>query len=121
MAATIPEVITEARKLLKDTRSTSYRYDDAFLAGVLNSAFREMYRLRPDIFISCCESVNIPKYAAEDVTDDTVEFPLEEQFFQPCVWFVVGTVELGDDEFTLEGRAQALLSGFRQSLVGDGG
>lgn len=121
MAATIPEVITEARKLLKDTRESSYRYNAEFLAGVLNSAFREMYRLRPDIFIACCESIALPKYSADDTIDDTVEFPLEEQFFQPCVWFIVGTVELGDDEFTLEGRAQALLTGFRQALIGAGG
>jgi hypothetical protein len=121
MARTIPAVITEARKLLKDTRPTSQRYTDEHLIGVLNSAFGEIYRLRPDVTLGCCEDAEVPQYETADATDNDVEFPLENQFFQPVVWFIVATIELSDDEFTLEGRAQSLLNGFRQALIGPGG
>lgn len=121
MARTIPELITEARKLLKDTRVSSYRYTDAYLVSLLNGAFGEIERLRPDAILGCCDSEEVPKYETADAVDTSKDFPLENQFFMPVVFYIVGVTELADDEFTDEGRAQALINLFRQSLVGTGG
>jgi len=34
------------------------------------------------------------------------------------VFYAVGKLQLGDDEFTLDNRAMTLLAAFRQALVG---
>lgn len=115
------DLTTEARKLLKDTRSSSYRYDDDYLAGVINTAFNDAYRLRPDLFYTGCDITSAELYTATDVVNAAEEFPIDEAYFFPIVWFVVSAVELADDEFTLEGRAQMLMSGYRQAMVGAGG
>jgi hypothetical protein len=121
MARTIPQVITEVRKLLKDTRTTSLRTSDEYLIGVLNSAFTEMQRLRPDIFYAGCDTEELELFETADAQDSAAAFPVEDQFFMPVVWYIVAIVELADDEFTLEGRAQAFMQSFRQALIGVGG
>ena len=43
------EVITEARRLIQDTR-TPYRYSDAVMMGFVNQTLKRMVLLRPDLF-----------------------------------------------------------------------
>lgn len=47
---TLTDVITEARKLVNDTDSTSYRYSDSNLTGVGNQVIQRVLNLRPDLF-----------------------------------------------------------------------
>lgn len=123
MARTIPDVITEARKLLQDTRASSYRYSDAYLIGLLNLALQEIYRLRPDAFIGCCtdEDIAVPTYVEADAADNTKTFPIDAIFFLATVYHIVGNAQLADDEFADDNRAIVLLRSFRDMLVGPGG
>lgn len=43
------EVITEARRLIQDTK-TPYRYSDAVMLGFVNQTLKRMVLLRPDLF-----------------------------------------------------------------------
>lgn len=43
------EIITEARRLIQDTK-TPYRYSDAVLLGFVNQTLKRMVVLRPDLF-----------------------------------------------------------------------
>jgi hypothetical protein len=43
------EVITEARRLIQDTK-TPYRYSDAVMLGFVNQTLKRMVVLRPDLF-----------------------------------------------------------------------
>lgn len=123
MARTIPDVITEARKLLQDTRAGSYRYSDAYLIGLLNAALQEIYRLRPDAFIGCCteENIEVPTFAEADATNTATLFPIDAMFFMATVYHIVGNAQLADDEFAEDSRAIVLLQSFRSMLIGPGG
>lgn len=76
-----------------------------------------MFRHRPDLFLSL--NYIIPTIVEDDISGATV-LPIEEQYFSPIVEYIVGVTELSDDEFTVEGRAVALLSAFRIALLGVG-
>lgn len=43
------EIITEARRLIQDTK-TPYRYSDAVMLGFVNQTLKRMVMLRPDLF-----------------------------------------------------------------------
>lgn len=43
------EVITEARRLIQDTK-TPYRYSDAVMLGFVNQTLKRMVTIRPDLF-----------------------------------------------------------------------
>ena len=103
---TIEDLLTQARDLLQDT-VTPYRFSDARLLRTLNNAFGEGYRKRPDLYVGV--SLVIPFVSSADLADP---FPLDDQFFPAFVEYVVGFTEMSDDEFTVDGRAQALLNLF---------
>lgn len=108
MAKTASDVINDARAILQDTDSQLYRYSTADLVSYLNTALLEAKRLRPDLFVS---------YIGEDVpsfTEGTLnsDFPIDEMYFSPIVFYVVGFAELRDDEFTVDARAATLMNQF---------
>jgi hypothetical protein len=110
---TLSDLVTEAREFLQD-EVTPYRFSDARIYRIVNNAFGEAYRLRPDLFVGV--SYTIPHYTAADSAE---LFPLDTQYFPAFVDFVVGTIELADDEFAVDGRATAMLNIF-QSRMGGG-
>lgn len=112
--STISDVITSSRELLQDT-VTPYRFSDDRLVRTLNGALREVFRIRPDLFLSA--SFVIPEYVEADLASPP-NFPLEEQYYNTVVEFIVGWTELSDDEFTMDNRAAALLTAFRNQLIG---
>lgn len=112
--STIAEVVLSARYLLQDT-AVPYRFSDARLVGTFNGALRETFRLRPDLFLAT--SYVIPSYTEADLAALTV-FPLEDQWYNAVVEFIVGYTELSDDEFTLDGRAASLLAAYKRQLTG---
>ena len=103
------------RDFIQDLR-TLYRCDDAVLVRFLNQALLEVKRLRPDLYISSGGVVTT--YTTGDL--DTVNFPIDETYVMPVVEFIVGMVEMTDDEFAVDSRAVAFLTVFRQALLGDG-
>lgn len=116
MAKTWRNLIDEAREILQDTDSDGYRLQDSSYINSLNRGLQAMATIRPDAFWDTFATDNI---VVPEVTSGALAttFPLDMIFYPPLVHYVVGAVELLDDEFSTEGRAVALLAAFRQSLV----
>lgn len=116
MAKTYQNLIDEARTLSQDTDSTSYRNEDSVYIDKLNRALQELGRIRPDAYWSTFvgEDIVIPEIL-EAGLGVTFEPPM--QFYAPIVMFIVGQIEMIEDEFSDDGRAMAMLSSFKQSVV----
>lgn len=125
VAKTLDDLMGEIRLMLKDRRAP-YRYSDADIVEGVNTALREVKRLRPDAYLSYT-NVTEPVFAVTALPDYSTAslaqvpptaFPLEEIFYLPVVYHVVGKLQLGDDEFAVDNRAMTLLAAFRQQLLG---
>jgi hypothetical protein len=116
MARLISDFLTEARRMVNDTRAP-YRFPDVQLLDNLNQGLRELARLRPDAFIDTFvdNDIVVPEFTSSDLADT---FPLGYQFYTPLLMFTVGSIELTDDEFTVDGRAITLMQKFTSSVVG---
>jgi len=112
MARTVGEAIAQAREILQDEESVSYRYSDADLYSYLNNAISNVRRVRPDLFIY---GEVLPSFTT---TDGASDFPLPETYFQGSVYFIAGIAELRDDEFAVDNRAMTLITRFNQVLTG---
>jgi hypothetical protein len=124
MSRTYQDVINDARFLLQD-EVEPFRFDTSKLVQGLNRALEDFSRIRPDAFLPLYDrnNLNVPLLSVQDPlpagsTSLSAEFPFERQFFTPLVAYVVGVTELQEDEFTVEGRAVALLQQFRASVLG---
>ena len=124
MAKTYQDVVTEARVLLQDTVSDSYRYSDETLIAIYNRALQALARIRPDACYDLYSdnSLNVPELVTESPgsgqTDWSDTFGLEMQFFNPLVSYIVGIAEIIDDEYSEDGRAALLLNNFQREVKG---
>jgi len=122
--STYSDLLTEVREIVQDTATD--RFSDALLRRHLNRGIRDMSRIRPDAFwdLYDANSLKVPEVIAAgetptgtQITEDS-EFQFEPQFWTPLVSYVVGSVEMIEDEYTLEGRAERMLAIFRGTLIG---
>jgi len=113
MAKTVGDAISEARTILHDTDSQLYRYSDDDLVAYLNNALLEARRIRPDLFRAYINQ-SIPSFTTADFAS---AFPVDEMFFPQFVFYVAGSAELRDDEFTVDARAATLLNQFVAKLL----
>ena len=126
---TIDDAVAEARNLLNDTAAFGqpYRFTTVTLIGLLNTALREVYTLRPDAFIGnftqgVLSNNAVVTYVVGDLgLNPLVAFPIDDRiFFAPVVAYIAGKAELADDEFVDSNRAMSLLGAFRAQLTGKG-
>jgi hypothetical protein len=110
--STVADYVSTARTLLQDTVNSPYRYSDADLLAALTEAFPEAKLKRPDLFITI--NTTLPVYTANDNT--AVAF--DPMYRQALVYFMVGMMQLRDDEETQDQRAAAFLQLFSQKLTG---
>jgi len=123
-AKSIDDVVTEVRLILNDS-TTPYRYPNSTVCQILNTALREVYRIRPDAYIgnftSGQLSANLANtYSPSDLgLSPATAFPLDDRlFFGPVVFFVAGRIEIEDDEFADDNRAALLMKAFESQLTG---
>jgi hypothetical protein len=126
---TIDDLVLEVREIVNDEQ-VPFRYSNARVLQVLNTALRDLYRVRPDAYIgnftSGVLSANLANtYSANDLQSATVPpvpptpFPVDDRlFFGPLVFYVVGRLEISDDEFTDDGRAMTLFQAFVSEVGG---
>lgn len=112
---TVSDYVTQARILLQDQVGSPFRYPDADLLQALNLAMLEARRLRPDLFLDA--SFVPPNFSAIDAT--AVE--IDQQYRLPFVNYVVGYVQLRDQEDTQDSRALEFISAFHAALGVAGG
>ena len=124
MARTYENLISECREYLQD-EDTPYRFSDTKLLNALNRGLLELGRIRPDAFTSFYDanSLNIPIIVDDDAAtapeyDWATAFQLDMMYYTPLLTYIVGVIELIDDEFTLEGRAVLLLQQFQATVTG---
>jgi hypothetical protein len=134
---TIDDAVLEVRQVLND-QVFPYRYSDSWIIQVLNTALREVYRLRPDAYIGnftagVLGSNPVNTYSKTDLQSydgaanplppvPATPFPLDDRlFYGPVVFYVIGRIEINDDEFADNNRAMTLMQAFRAQLIGQGG
>jgi hypothetical protein len=107
-------LLFEARVQLQDGDSTCYRYPDAMLLNALNRGINELARIRPEAYY---EKGGVPEITELNWTQ-TVISALDMRFYDPLMWFVVGSAELSEDEYASDGRAAAKLERFERQVLG---
>ena len=121
--AGIGDLIRQAREIVQDLGMefdySGDRHSDAKLIRYLNTAMADAFRLRPDLFYPGVHARVIPEFTEQDLTDNT-DFPLDPAFYSVFPDYVAGYCALGDDEFSQDGRAVALLNRFSQKLLAKG-
>jgi hypothetical protein len=106
---TVADYVAQARVLLQDTLANAYRYSDIELVQSLNLGMVEARRLRADLFLGR----DVPIYTANDVTPVVID----DQFRMALLYYVVGNVQLRDEEDTQDQRALALITKFTTQLL----
>lgn len=112
MARTIGDVITEARSYIQDTVE-EYRFTDADMVTYLNDALVEVKRLRPDFYIGSYDS-DVTVYTTSDFG---TTFPINEQAYTPCAYFVAASASMRDDEHEVDARTASLMQMFSIKLT----
>jgi hypothetical protein len=132
VSKSLDDAVMQVRLTVNDVgvNGANFRYTNDQIVAQFNTAIRELYRYRPDAFIGnftqgvLSNTTPLPTYNA---TIDLGLFPQtvlpfdDRFFFNAVIFFMVGMLELGDDEFTDTSRSAQLLSSFRQMLIGAGG
>lgn len=112
--ATFQQIIDDARVILNDeiaNESTVPRYTVAQLLGYARQALVSARQVRPDLFLSNLTGV-FPAYTGADTV------PLPEQYLVTLSDYVAHRAELRDDEFAVDGRANALFQKHKAGLIG---
>lgn len=125
---TLDDLVAEIRILINDSDALGYRFTQAQVIQKINTGLREVYRYRPDAYVGNFSqgilSANAPMtYTTADLgLNPATAFPLDDRlFFGPLVLYVVGMLDLTDDEFADDNRAMTVLNAFRNELIGPGG
>lgn len=109
--ATVGQYIAECRRLLQD-QFAPYRYPDEDIVTGLSIGLQEARRLRADLFLP---TFDVPEAAFPVVPAAAINF--DPMYRSALVYYVVGRMQLRDDESTTDTRAAAHLQKFTQQLL----
>lgn len=112
---TLGQYLEEARTLLQDKHSP-YRYSDAEIVSALNIGLAEARRMRADLFLPRGE---IPYLS--NPADVNAKVPMNAMYRPALIYYIVGRIQLRDDENTTDARAGALLQKFSAQMLQVGG
>lgn len=128
VSKTLDDAVNEIRMLINDNDPDGYRFTQQQVLDKLNTGLREVYRYRPDAYVGNFQQgiLSVTPVVTFAVTDlglvPQTPFPLDDRlFFSPVVFYVVGMLDLTDDEFADDNRAMTVLTSFRAQLIGPGG
>lgn len=107
--ATVQDMVTRTRTLLQDTVAP-YRYSDDVIVAALNMGVMEARRLRPDILRSSLRS-SVPQFELSD------DFTIDDMYKPAFVYYMVGYVQMIDEEDVSDQRAAAFLNKFTSQLL----
>jgi hypothetical protein len=110
--ATIGDYLAESRRLLQD-EIVPYRYSDVDLVEALNLCLMEVRRTRPDLLLPRFEIPSVDPVGFNP-TDPVV---FEEMYRTAVVYYMVGRIQLRDDENTQDARAASLLNKFLANML----
>lgn len=110
---TVGQYLEESRRLLQD-EFTPYRYPDDDIIDALNIGLMEARRLRADLFLPLFE---IPWVNPSGTINMAAPITMDPMYRSALVYYVVGRMQLRDDEPTTDQRAGGLLQKFTQQLL----
>lgn len=108
---TVSDYVVSARRLLLD-EVEPYRYPTADLVDALNMGILEARKIRPDLFLAKFRTV-LPSYSASTLS---AAVEIDPMYRVPFVYYIVGMVQLRDDEATQDQRASGFLATFETKL-----
>lgn len=103
---TVDQYVAFARELLQDEADSPYRYSDASLVRALSLAMPEAKKVRPDLFINIATTQS---FTEADIAAQTVVV-WNEMYRLPLAYFMVGMMQLRDDEEVQDQRAAAFMA-----------
>lgn len=113
---TVQKYVNRARTLLLDT-AAPYRYTTDDLVEALNMGILEARRIRPDLFRSFFRSEDgLPEFTS-DAPGLAEEVEIDEQYRVSFVYYMVGQIQLRDEEDVQDARAAAFLNKFTSQLL----
>lgn len=128
VSKTLDDAVNEIRMLINDNDPNGYRFTQQQVLDKLNTGLREVYRYRPDAYVGNFQQgilsvTPVLTFAVTDLGQNPLTpYPLDDRlFFSPVVLFVVGMLDLTDDEFADDNRAMTVLTAFRAQLISPGG
>lgn len=110
---TVGQYLKECRILLQD-QIVPYRYADAELVDAMNIALMEARRLRADLFLPLFE---VPFFTSTGTINTAATVTLDPMYRSSLVYYMVGRMQLRDDESTTDQRATAMLGKFTQQML----
>jgi len=110
---TVGQYLEESRRLLQD-EVVPYRYPDKDLVVAMNIGLQEARRLRADLFLPLFE---VPYVSTSGTIDTNATITLDPMYRSSLIYYIVGRIQLRDDEPTTDQRAGALLQKFMQQLL----
>jgi len=115
--ATIGDLLYQIRILLQDTDFATglYRYSTESIILCVNQCMMDMYRMRPDLFLT--NSFIVPIFNHINLNAPLV---IEPQYVPPVIYYAVGLVQARDDEQNQDARAMGFLKVFQQTIVNGG-
>lgn len=111
---TIGTMFTEALVLLQDTAGV--RFSNGELMEGFNGALIEARMKRPDLFLDMGMRTPVPYYDAD--TDLAVPFPIDLQYYNAFLYYIVGRMDLRESVSGDSGRAAVLMNKFVAQLTG---
>lgn len=109
----VADYITEARTLLVDGVSP-YRYSDDTIVSALNNAMNSAVAMRPDLFMVALRN---PPLTVYDASQPTTTVSMDIRYRTALLYYIVGWVQLSDEEDTQDARAAGLLTKFASQLL----
>jgi hypothetical protein len=110
---TVGQYMEEARRLLQD-QFVPYRYPDEDLVEAMNIGLMEARRLRADLFLPLFE---VPWVDSGGTIDTAAPITMDPMYRPALVYYVVGRMQLRDDEPTVDQRAASLMTKFTAQLL----
>lgn len=110
---TVGQYLEETRRLLQD-EVAPYRYPDDDLVEALNIGLLEAKRIRADLFLPLFD---IPWVDPSGTIDMATKVTLDPMYRSSLVYYLVGRMQLRDDEPTVDQRAAGLLQKFTAQLL----
>lgn len=108
---TVANYITEARALLQD-QTAPYRYSDDEIVRALNMAIQDARRVRAELFQAYFD-LSLPQYSS-GATGATVD--IDPMYRTSFLFYIVGAMQLRDQEDTTDARASNFLNKFVTDL-----
>jgi hypothetical protein len=110
---TVAQYLEESRRLLQD-EVVPYRYPDDDLVDAMNIGLLEARRLRADLFLPLFD---IPWVNPSGTIATSTLVPMDPMYRSSLVYYMVGRMQLRDDEPTTDQRAASLLQKFTAQLL----